>query len=317
MKIAVIFTGGTIGSRAEFGVIRTSPDTKFELIERYRAAYDDAVQFLTSEPYRILSENLCAAHLEALAREVARVLDEQPDGVILTHGTDTIQYTAAFLQLLFADCGRPIVLVSSDYVLSDPRANGLRNFAAAVDFIRENLGTGVFVSFANDAASVEIHRGSRLQHPISYSAELRSILGDRYGVYTDGRFEKNPKYEGVDSFPEEAMGLDPRMVHLAKNSPVLRVHAYPGMSYPVIPEGTKAILFEGYHSGTLCIDEALGAFTDEAKKRGISLYLTGVTGGENVYETVEQYRQLGIESLIGEPAIATYMKLWLENSREG
>ena len=50
------------------------------------------------------------------------------DGVIITHGTDTLQYTAAFTGYIMAGAQIPIVLVSANYVLEDVRSNGVDNF---------------------------------------------------------------------------------------------------------------------------------------------------------------------------------------------
>jgi len=70
---------------------------------------------------------------------------EHYDGIIITHGTDTLAYTAAALSFYFNAIKIPILLVSSDYPLDDSKANGLDNFMCAVEFIRQKCGQ-VFLS---------------------------------------------------------------------------------------------------------------------------------------------------------------------------
>ncbi len=94
--------------------------------------------FRTEVPYTTLSEYMDGSHLNRLIACVQSLLttdDPDIDGIIITHGTDTLPFTAAALGMCFAYAEIPILLVSSNYILDDPRANGLTNFTAAVDYI--------------------------------------------------------------------------------------------------------------------------------------------------------------------------------------
>jgi len=188
MRILTVFTGGTIGSLVgSDGKISTEEATKYLLIDEYEKKYGKKSEFDTIEPYRILSENLKANHLTELIAVLQKVFTEKTyDGVIITHGTDTLQYTSAALQYVFGAVDFPIILVSSDFVLTDPKANGLINFAAAVDFIEGKYGTGVFVSYCNPGENPKFHRGTRMQNSLSFAADVNSILGGEYGSFAEG-----------------------------------------------------------------------------------------------------------------------------------
>ena len=89
------------------------------------------------EPYRILSENMNAGYVNRLADCVRKVMARNDsEGIIITHGTDTLQYTAALLSYVFGTDCVPVLLVSSDFPLEDERANGMANFMRAVEFIK-------------------------------------------------------------------------------------------------------------------------------------------------------------------------------------
>ena len=128
MRILVIFTGGTIGSTVTDGWISPDGATRYTLINAYQAAHGEEISFSIRAPYSILSENLSAKNLTALTNEVCAAVKEDFDGVIVTHGTDTLQYAAAALAYATGNDCIPTVLVSSNYPLNDPRTNGHQNF---------------------------------------------------------------------------------------------------------------------------------------------------------------------------------------------
>lgn len=338
MIIRNIFTGGTIGSHLnENGVISASQNAPYKLIELYKEYCGSrplAAQFINSEPYCILSENLTAHTLLKLIAAVGAQLEEalqsgDTDGILIMHGTDTLSYSAAILGYIFGASPIPAVLVSSDYVLSDSRANGLINYAFAVDFIQNQKGRGVFVSYCNKNGVPTIHRATRLQPPVPYSADVSSVKNTWFGRYPQYRSEaadktvhatycSNPLYKTVSGNISHIGALsnlqyrDIKLTGAAKD--ILRIPCYPGMAYPSIPAGTKAILHESYHSGTIAINDNLKRFADQAAKRNIPIYLSGLAADSAEYETVDMYRELGIIPLKDSSLVASYCKLWLAAS---
>ena len=96
MKILTVFTGGTIGSTKSGGII--SPDSKnsYKLLEMY-SKKDKKVEFTAVQPLNILSENMNGKFLTQLYKCISSYDLSRFDGVIVAHGTDTLQYTAAYL----------------------------------------------------------------------------------------------------------------------------------------------------------------------------------------------------------------------------
>lgn len=310
MRIVTIFTGGTIGSKINWeGIISTNQEAPYQLLEQYRKVHGENIFFDTREPYCILSENLMAEHVERLIQEIQLVIEEkQCDGIIVTHGTDTLQYTAALLGYVFEEAKLPILLVSSNFVLNDKRANGPDNFAGAVKFIQEQCGTGVFVSYANPGEEVTFHRGSKMQYSLQMSDWEYSVQNQWYGRLVNGNFEKNKEYQEVKFggiFSAHNVTLKP------DTREILRIRPYPGMAHPKISDGTKAVLYESFHSGTIPITEGLRAFCQEAEEKQIPIFLSGLNVNETEYETVGAYRAMGIVPLAGDSVIAQYCLLWL------
>jgi len=170
MKLLVVFTGGTIGcSVDQEGYF--SPDQKngYKLISLFQEAKkadpetrEDEIVIDTVEPYSTLSEQLNSTFVQKLIDCVKSNAEKEYDGIIVTHGTDTLQYAACALGYALGNSSIPVLLVSSNYILDDPKMNGLENFIAAVDFIKGGYGKGVFVAYKNKQEGVTIHRGTRM-----------------------------------------------------------------------------------------------------------------------------------------------------------
>ena len=283
MKLFVIFTGGTSACSAQNGVLSPDSGSTSLLLRGYRK-FDRETAFETASPYFILSENLAAPHWDAL---VGCIRNAPPcDGVIVTHGTDTLPYTAAALGVRLGLCETPVVLVSAAYPLTDSRSNGLANFRAAVDFLRGGGERGVFVAYRNSGELPKIHRATRVLPHLPYDDAVRSLHGVVYAEIRDGRVLRNP------DFVEDVLPVSlPR-----KNGRVLWLRVHPDMALPSL-ENVGAVLLEGYHSGTLpTADNDFRAFCHAAAKQEVPLYLTGAEEGF-AYESKQAFAALGIRVL--------------------
>ena len=302
-KILVVFTGGTIGSSRENGAI--SPDGKNAslLLDLHEKTYG-AAEFESAAPYTVLSENLSAEHLKALRRCVADNLNKDYSGIIVTHGTDTLQYTAAYLDLtLGLRTPVPVVLVSANYPLADSRSNGLSNFAAAVGFIKTSGERGVFVSYHNTADDrATFHRGADVLPHLPLDDSVYSLFSEPFGIVQNGVFIKNPAYSERERADRSACELNGRVLYL---------RAHPGMVFPEITLGIKAVLLEGYHSGTLpTASEEFAAFCRAAQEKNVPLYLTGSMAGFE-YESKQAFEALGIRVLPPMSPVEAYVRVWL------
>lgn len=306
MQISVVFTGGTIGSKLHENSIGTDKAAKRELLSRYRAASGDETVFKAVEPYTILSENLTLSHIQALAQAISEE-QEVADALIVTHGTDTLPYTAAALSYIMGLSEKPLVLVSSNYVLNDPRANGVDNFRAAVDFLRAvPSARGVYVSYRNGEGSTHILRAARLLPHLAPTDTVHTLNG------IVATWENGIIYIS-DACTEQADEIAPfSAMALTKNPKrVLLLRAHPDMLFPSVTSDIAAVLIETYHSGTLPTDSAaLAAFAAQAKEKGIPVFAVGITG-EKIYESATHYPALGIIPLPPLSPVAAYLKLHL------
>lgn len=306
MKILVVFTGGTIGSSENDGYISTDRKKQNQLIQQYRDMHDEKVEFQTVEAYFILSENLTGDSIKNLSGCIKDNLKGGYDGCIIVHGTDTIQYMSAALSYILGKIDLPVMIVSSNYILEDARANGLCNFAGAVKFIQNKAGKGVFVVYRNSDDVVYVHYGTRLLPHQAYSDDLYSVLGKIYGYYQDDVWHLCDK----EKAKQESAALSLECPN-SWNSPVLRIIPYPGMEYPEISNHIHAIILETYHSGTLCsVTPGMEDFFENAYRKNIPVFLTGAYR-EVEYESVKKWKSMKVIVLPAASPVSMYMKLWL------
>lgn len=304
MKILVIFTGGTIGSTEQDGWISPNQATKYLLLKEYTEKHSE-VDFETIEPYTILSENLSAEALNTLLQSVCENAEKEYDGIIITHGTDTLQYSASALSYAFGDTGMPIVLVSSNYPLSDAKSNGYINFEAAVQFIQSRIGKGVFVCYANTPARVEIHCGNMLLSHSEMSDALYSVGSNEFAYYQNGNIVLNPH------FKKPIFNKPLRTFTLKPHPDILVVNNYPGEKYPYVLDGYRAVILRPYHSGTLNTDNThLRELCQKAKAKGIPVFIVNVNNGA-AYASSKLYSELGIIVLPQSAFVSIYMKIWI------
>lgn len=286
-RICVIFTGGTIGSCSNGGVVDLKPETGSLLIEKYRERFGNQIEFDELRPLNILSENMQPSDLQTMADCIRGVDKERYDGIILTHGTDTLCFTANLFSQLFCDIEIPLVLVSALYPLDDERSRGVENFAGAVTFIGSADYGGVFVSFENHAENCKIHLASRLISASQISGEYESILNVPYGeirgwrfVYNENENNPTPSQLRRPRKPCEAQQMCTDLV-------TIQAHSLLNFDYYRFTEvKPRAVMVQLYHSGTVCTEGKEANFKNflaYCKGLGIEVVIATIDSKARVY----------------------------------
>ena len=104
--------------------------------------------------------------VHTLAQAVAAELrDPDVTGVVVTHGTDTTEETAFFLDL-FHDDARPVVVTGAQRAADAPDSDGPRNLATRSPSRRaaDTRGLGVLIGFGGQLFPA---RGTRKSHTLA------------------------------------------------------------------------------------------------------------------------------------------------------
>ncbi len=146
-KIGLVATGGTIGTHVDYftgGVYmcRTPEEVLATVPEISRVADISEV----SSPFTIASEDMNFGNYSVLAKEVGRLLNSPGvQGVIATHGTDTLHFTSAALSFALQGLTKPVCLVGAQRSPDRGSFDGSMNLLCAANFIAKRASAGVFL----------------------------------------------------------------------------------------------------------------------------------------------------------------------------
>jgi len=112
-SVSLIATGGTIGTHVDYKTGGVYMCRKPEEILATTPELENIVNLKSLlRPFTVASEDMTYNHWQNLAETTAKEL-KKCDGVIITHGTDCLHYTAAVLSFMLKDLTKPVVLTGA------------------------------------------------------------------------------------------------------------------------------------------------------------------------------------------------------------
>ena len=254
-KIMLLATGGTIAcTQGEHGLEPTLHGR--DLLAAIQTDLPCAVD--ARDVFLMDSSNMQPEEWSALARAVDEAL-QTCDGAVITHGTDTMAYTAAALSFMLAGVGKPVVLTGSQLPLAHPLTDGRLNLLRAIHAAMADI-SGVYVCFDNQLISgvrcVKTHTSS--MNAFSSVNEPPAGFFDVEGLHID-----HPQpYLPLEQPYRLRDGIDPR---------VFLLKLVPGTSPDVLrfvkSAGYRGLVIEAFGLGGLHyirrnLVEALGQLVD-------------------------------------------------------
>lgn len=146
-KILVLFCGGTIVMQADHdGALQTQTKTQaINTLLQLEPQLHTQAQLDVCYIDNIDSTNIQPKHWDTMARTIASAYDHY-DGFVITHGTNTMAYTASALSFALGNLGKPVVLTGAQIPGYKIETDARRNFVNAVSVALANV-SGVLVVF--------------------------------------------------------------------------------------------------------------------------------------------------------------------------
>ncbi len=311
-NILLVFTGGTIGSLAVDGTINTDRSAGYKLLQMFAERDSDpaSLTIKTIQPLQILSENLHPGNWRQIITAIEAEGLSRFDGIILTHGTDTLAFSAAALGLYFNRLQIPMLLVSSDLPLDNPQANGLPNFLCAVAFIRQVSQGGVFVAYRNPGQAVQVYLATRLASCLQLGSQFIGVKSKSYMLFENGQFHRQGNFTETE--------CSPTTLKAEFSARILLIRPYPGLDYRQFNlNGFDAVLHDLYHSGTACTSAIWGGhhsligFIKRCRDQHLPIYLAPAIKSKNAYSLTRELLSYGAEMIWNMSLEAAYAKLAL------
>jgi glutamyl-tRNA(Gln) amidotransferase subunit D len=176
-ELAIVSTGGTIASRIDY---RTgSVTSQFDAGDILTAIPElkNIANYKALSVATILSENMTPAIWQELARAIHAEIRAGAEGVIVTHGTDTMAYSAAAISFML-DTPVAIVFVGSQRSADRPSSDNAMNAVCAAAAATSDLGEVAVVMHETTCDDrCAIHRGTRVRKMHSSRRDAFRSLG--------------------------------------------------------------------------------------------------------------------------------------------
>ena len=162
-NISILSTGGTIASKIDYRTGAVTSQFSAEDILRAIPELEDTANYNCRMIYSILSENMRPSYWVELARAVYEEIKNGADGIIITHGTDTMMYTAAALSFMI-ETPVPIVLVGSQRSADRPSSDNAMNAVCAAAVAVSDIAEVCVVMHGGTSDDFcYIHRGTKVR----------------------------------------------------------------------------------------------------------------------------------------------------------
>lgn len=312
-RVLILGTGGTIASRIDYRTGAVHPAVSAAELHSLVPELSDAAKVEPEILFNVFSENMRPSHWSKLARRVNEAVDDGVDGVVVTHGTDTLGYTAAALAFALRGVPVPVIVVGAQRSSDRPSSDAFLNLLAAVSVAGRATFSGVYVAMHIDESDekVALHRATRVRKNhtsrrdafISVGVPLAAVWGRSGMEYVS---EGLPPRKKGESFAPRARFEEK----------VALLKFYPSMAREIVEalrkSGTRGVVIEGTGLGHVSkeIRDVLGGFV---KDGGLACMTSQCINGRvnlSVYDTGRDLLHVGVvplEDMLAETALVKAM----------
>ncbi len=233
--VSLISTGGTIASTVDY---RTGAVTaQFDAEDILRAVPELAgmANYRGRVVANILSENMSTDVWQDLAHAVYEEIEAGADGVVVMHGTDTMQFTASALSFML-DTPVPIVFTGSQRSADRPSSDNVMNAVCAVEAALSECAEVLVCMHADESDDrCALHRGTRVRKNHTSRRDAFETVGAKplgevdyesrevtfrreYTTRGDADLALSPDLETDVTLLKYTPGMDEELLHLAGES---------------------------------------------------------------------------------------------------
>jgi len=312
-RVLILGTGGTIASRVDYrtGAVRPAISAR-----ELHALIPELLDIAEVDPeilFNVFSENIEPRHWSRLAERVVKAVAQGYDGVVVTHGTDTLGFTAAALSFALEGVPVPVVLVGAQRSSDRPSSDSTLNLIGGVSVAATAQFSGVYVAMHLDESDnmIAVHCGTRVRKNHTSRRDAFASVGiplaavwrqtgieiitpNLPGRGGDGRFRPSTRFDAK----------------------VALLKSYPSMTRDLISymsaKGIRGLVLEGTGLGHVN-SKGISAIKAFVKAGGLVCMTSQCIHGRvdlNVYDTGRDLARVGVlplEDMLAETALVKAM----------
>lgn len=276
-KISVIATGGTIaGSSADATDTVTYQVGNITLDTLIRAVpqLEEVAELSGEQVANIPSSDIDNATLFKLADRVNQcIADPDTDGVVITHGTDTLEETAFFLELTTHCYNKPVVLVGAMRPATALSSDGPFNLLQAVTLAASQsaVGRGVLIVLNDRIGSAYYTTKTNTTAVDTFKATEQGYLGAFLGT--------KPHFYYSAAVPTGRIQFDLSQVDKLPKVPIVYIHSGQDTEQVdcLTERGAKGIVLAGTGAGS--VPSTMKTCLTKLDEQGIPVIRASRTGG--------------------------------------
>lgn len=288
-SLLLLYCGGTIGMRQDIRTSALRPSLTAEDLLTYEKQLRDEFDITAETITNIDSTNMQPHHWSTIAKAIEKSY-EAYDGFVITHGTDTMAYTASALSFALQNLGKPVVLTGSQVPPEMLGSDALNNLVhacqvATMDFAEVAIVFGTKILRGNRSMKVSESERNAFISPVF--PEIGSIRLQPEITYPtvqrrhSGALEVKSAFEGKIAVMKCVPGLEPETVN------------------SIIESGIDGLILETFGPGNLPNDErSLLPCIRLARKKKIPVLISTQciygTTRMYLYEVGQQALKLGV-----------------------
>jgi glutamyl-tRNA(Gln) amidotransferase subunit D len=280
----------------------------------------DIAQIEADILYSVFSENINSDHWTGMARRAVEKIRQGANGIIITHGTDTMGYSTAALSLAIQNLPVPIVFVGSQRSSDRPSSDSATNLVAAVNCAVNAPFAEVVLGMHGGTSddSIVFHRGTKVRKcHTSARYAFQSVNMDPIACFENGSIKLNTQVYRKRSDTEPIL-----KDRFEKRVALLKFH--PGFD-PIIIDtlvdtGIRGLIIEG--TGLGHVSERCYDAIEKANASGVLMGMTSqcIWGrvNMNVYSMGRELMRRGVlplEDMLSETAYVKMM--WSLGNSDG
>ncbi len=253
--ITILHTGGTVASRVDYNSGAVSPSfTPQDILSMF-----PELKTIANIKSRLISNmwsgDMRFSHYNLMAKEIEKELKSGVDGIIVTHGTDTLAFSACAMAFALENLDKPVIFVGSQRSSDRPSSDAAINLLCAAYFITKT-------NFSDVAICMHSKSGDEYCDilPACKTKKLHTSRRDAFKVVNGNliaRVNKNGNVEFLQTYSKKEHKEKLNLRLFNKNLKIGVLKAHPSMWKEEIRNYSKfnGLVIEGTGLGHLNVDK--------------------------------------------------------------
>ncbi|MEM4397417.1 MAG: Glu-tRNA(Gln) amidotransferase subunit GatD [Candidatus Woesearchaeota archaeon] len=136
--VSILSTGGTISSKVDYRTGGVYADYSAEDFIKMMPELKDIANIKAKKVLSLMSEDMLPKDWIKISKFISKEIESGVDGIVITHGTDTMHFTSAALSFFFEKINIPIILTGSQRSIDRGSTDAFLNLICAVKAAAES-----------------------------------------------------------------------------------------------------------------------------------------------------------------------------------